>query len=211
MKKIALLTCLFLYSFISHAQLEGPRVQQQNHNLFSGAFSHNSGFGFKGGVNFANMAGGDREAVWGSTDYMTSFHAGAFAQFSFNNSFSLQSEVLYSRKGFERQDTATYRFDYIEVPVLAVFNITENFSIHAGPQASLMILARRENQEVLMEPYNTFDYGIAAGAEARFGRFRLGGRYNRGFADLRKEDDAGQSINQDIKNNVFQIYLGVGF
>lgn len=198
-----------MFSLGAFAQSEyGPSASQQNHNLFSGG-RPNSGFGIKGGVSFATLRGSDKE-VLGNFKGLTTWHAGIYTQFSLGNTFSIQPEALYSRKGMERDDMA-YRFDYLEVPILAVFNITENISLHAGPQIGILMSAKEGDTEVSIEPLNTFAYGVAAGAEARLSFFRLGTRYNLGLEDLRKEDNAGQKINQNIKHGVFQIYLGVGF
>lgn len=209
MKKPILLLFAFMFSLGAFAQSEyGPSASQQNHNLFSGG-RPNSGFGIKGGVSFATLRGSDKE-VLGNFKGLTTWHAGIYTQFSLGNTFSIQPEALYSRKGMERDDMA-YRFDYLEVPILAVFNITENISLHAGPQIGILMSAKEGDTEVSIEPLNTFAYGVAAGAEARLSFFRLGTRYNLGLEDLRKEDNAGQKINQNIKHGVFQIYLGVGF
>lgn len=208
MKNIFALLSLIFLSYAAAAQSTGPTVLQRDHNVVSGV-GNNSGFGLKGGVNFANLRGSDRD-LRGSLSTLTSFHAGAYAQFSLSDAFSLQPEVLYSRKGFERADSA-FRYDYIEVPVLAVFNITETISLHAGPQVGVMLAAKEGGREINMEPLNTFEYGVVGGAEARFDRFRLGARYNLGLADIRKENNLGARINEDIKNAVFQVYLGIGF
>ncbi|MBF8964321.1 PorT family protein [Pontibacter sp. FD36] len=209
MKKSILLLLAFLFSIGAYAQTDyGPSAGQQNHNLFSGTGT-NSGFGIKGGVNFATLRGSDKD-VLGNFSGLTTFHAGVYTQFSLGNTFSIQPEALYSRKGIERNDS-TFRFDYLEVPILAVFNITENVSIHFGPQVGILMSAKEEDTEVNIEPLNTFAYGIAAGAEARLSIFRLGARYNLGLEDLRKENNQGQKINQDIKHGVFQVYLGLGF
>ncbi|MFD1184575.1 porin family protein [Pontibacter rugosus] len=208
MKKQLILALFILCSLTSYAQIEGPNPITRNHNLFSR--SPNSGLGIKGGVNFANVHGSDADR-YGSTDNLTSFHAGIFAQFGVSEVFSVQPELLYTRRGFERQDSV-FRFDYLELPILAVFNISDNFSAHLGPQVGIMMSTKQEDQEVNLEPYNTFDYGFAAGLEGKFlERFRLGARYVHGFADLRKEDDAGNSIDQNVKTGVIQVYLGIGF
>ncbi|RIJ37394.1 porin family protein [Pontibacter oryzae] len=208
MKKIIILALLTLCSVAGFAQEDvGPHTIMQNHNLFSTA--PNSGIGIKGGVNFASVHGSDKDK-YGSVNSHTSFHAGVYAQFAISELFSIQPELLYSRKGFERQDSV-YRLDYLEVPVLAVFNITDNLSVHLGPQVGVMMSAKVEDEEIDLEPYHTFDYGAAAGIEGRISRFRLGTRYVHSFGDLRKENDSGNSINEDVKNGVIQVYLGVGF
>ncbi|WP_276498688.1 porin family protein [Pontibacter litorisediminis] len=210
MKKILFAVALLLWSVAGFAQdddMEGPSRIMQNHNLLSR--SPNSGIGIKGGVSFASVHGSDKDK-FGSTNSHTSFHAGVFAQFGLSDFFSLQPELLYSRKGFERQDSV-YRFDYLEVPVLAVFNISDNLSVHLGPQVGVMVSAKVEDEEIDLEPYNTFEYGLAAGLEGKLDRFRLGARYAHGFADLRKQNDSGASIDEDIKNGVIQVYVGISF
>lgn len=209
MKKIFLLPLLLFFSFTGFAQVEGPTTAQQNHNLLSGSNAHNEGIGIKGGVNFSNVHGSDKDRL-GDVNSHTNFHAGVFAQFAFSDFFSIQPEVLFSRKGYERNDS-TFRFNAFDVPVLAVFNITENFSLHLGPQVGVMIGAKEEGSEIDLGPYNTFEYGAAGGLEGRIDRFRLGARYVRNFVDLRKENDAGMSINEDIKFGIVQVYLGIGF
>lgn len=208
MKKIIILALFALWSVSGFAQEDGgPHTIMQNHNLFSTAA--NAGIGIKGGVNFANVHGSDKDK-YGSVNSHTSFHAGVYAQFSVSEFFSVQPELLYSRKGFERQDSV-YRLDYLDVPILAVFNITDNLSVHLGPQVGVMMSAKVEEKEIDLEPYNTFDYGAAAGIEGRISRFRLGTRYVHSFGDLRKENNSGNSINEDVKNGVIQVYLGIGF
>ncbi|MCX2741244.1 porin family protein [Pontibacter anaerobius] len=207
MKKI-LFAALLLWSASVYAQdADVPSRVMQNHNLLSR--SPNSGIGIKGGVNFASVHGSEKDK-FGDVNSHTSFHAGVFAQFGLGNFFSLQPELLYSRKGYERQDSV-FRMDYLEVPVLAVFNISDNLSVHLGPQVGVMVSAKVEDEEIDMEPYNTFDYGLSAGLEGKLGRFRLGTRYVHGFGDLRKQDSDGSNINEDIKNGVIQVYLGIAF
>lgn len=214
MKKQLLTALILLISFASFAQEQeeredvlGPRVIQRNHNELSGDDAVNSGFGIKGGVNFANVHG-TRNIV--DTNTHINFHAGAYAQFALSQSFSLQIEGLYSRKGFEA-DNVENRFDYLELPLLAVYNISDRFSLHLGPQISVMVAAKQDGNEINMDDLNTFDYGLAGGAEARFNFMRVGARYNMGFAGLLDEGDTGLELGRDMKNSVLQLYIGVGF
>lgn len=209
MKKILILPLLLFFSFTGFAQVEGPTTVQQNHNLLSGLDAPNEGIGIKGGVNFAGVHGSDKDRL-GDVSRHTNFHAGVFAQFALSDFFSLQPELLFSRTGYERNDS-TFRFNYFDLPVLAVFNITDNFSVHLGPQVGVMIGAKEEGREIDLGPYNTFSYGAAGGLEGRINRFRLGARYIHSLADLRKEDGAGNSIDENIKNGVVQVYIGIGF
>ncbi|HEY4651969.1 MAG TPA: porin family protein [Pontibacter sp.] len=214
MKNYLLLTICTLLSLACYAQVQepedrlGPTILQRNHNLDSGADAVNSGFGIKGGVSFANVYGSDADVLNASTH--TNFHAGVYAQFALSNSFSLQVEGLYSRKGFEQQATEN-RFDYLELPLLAVYNITRNVSLHLGPQMSVMVAARQNGHELNLDDLNTFDYGLAGGAEMRIRFMRAGARYNLGFAGLQDKGDTGLGIGTEVKNSVLQLYVGIGF
>lgn len=209
MKKLFTLLFALLCTLATQAQESGgPTTQQQDHNMLSGLSGPNAGFGVKGGFNFAEINGSDKE-VLGDISRYKAWHAGLFLQIALSDFISIQPELLYSRKGYERSDS-TFRFDYLEVPVLAVFNLTDNISIHLGPQVASMVSAQEEDKEVNLERYNTFDYGVAAGFEGRISRFRVGGRYALGFADLIKTDKAGRSVSYDIKPAAFQVYIGIG-
>jgi len=212
MKKLLLSAAVMLISLGCFAQeqepedLLGPTTLQRNHNLLSGSDAPNSGFGIKGGVNFANVYG-MKDIVDSKTH--TNFHAGVYAQIALSEKFSFQPEGLYSRKGYETE--IENRFDYLEVPLLVVYNISDRFSLHLGPQFSVMIAAKQDGHELNLEDINTFDYGAAGGAELRFGFVRLGARYNIGFAGLLDEGDTGLEIGRDMKHSVGQLYIGLGF
>ncbi|MDX5348392.1 MAG: PorT family protein [Hymenobacteraceae bacterium] len=208
MKKTFLLLALFLFTFAGFAQHRITSRAPENHNLASGE-RDNDGFGVKGGLNYSYIRGNDKPS---SADARAGWHAGLYGQYSISENFSVQLEALYSRKGYDSANNIVNRYDYFDVPLLFVWNFLDNVSLHVGPQASLMVAAKRDDKEIDMEPYNTFDYGFAAGLEGRVSIVRVGARYNMGFADLRKKaDDLVTDINQDIKNGVFQVYLGVGF
>lgn len=170
----------------------------------------NSWFGIKAGVNFSDVYGDDKAATIGQTNKHTNFQAGVFANIGLNEYFAIRPELVYARKGYERSDSV-FRFDYLEVPILAVVNITRNISVHAGPQINAMVSAKQEGKEVEFEEYNTFDYGLAAGAEVRVFRFVLGGRYNFNLENLLKTDRFGKEVEQDVHARALQAYFAFLF
>src|SRR5882757_6294482 len=102
-------------------------------------------FGIKGGLNLTNLYVADV-----SNDRMKAgFNAGVFAKLPVTRGFSIQPELLYSLKGAKEnynnfvQGDGEYRFNlgYMELPVLAVVNITPNFNIHAGPYVGYLVSA----------------------------------------------------------------------
>lgn len=232
MKHLALLLagCALSATAMAQTPTEAPRVSglrsSTDYGTSTGSNSRNTGFGIKGGFTASNFRGDDKKN-FGDEGIYNTFHAGVYAQFGFNDKFSLQPEVLYSRQGFQGSNpantaqTGTYdtRLDYIQVPVLLVYNFLDNVSVHVGPQVSLLTKVKEGDRErkiaddnnVYGYSYNSLDYGLAAGVEARVGPARVGGRYTAGFADIIQDPStaAAQSIT-NIKNGMFQVYVGIG-
>ena len=229
MKKSALLLSFCALSTAALAQTDGPAGVRSSTDYSPGTTdSRNNGFGVKGGFTAANFRGDDKQNFSNEGAYNT-FHAGVYAQFGFNDKFSLQPEVLYSRQGFKGDSPATTapagsyttRLDYIQVPVLLVYNFLDNVSLHVGPQVSLLTKVKEGDRERRIADennrfgysYNSLDYGLSAGLEARVGPARIGGRYTAGFADIIQDQNLAVTGNQaltNIKNGAFQVYVGLG-
>ncbi|MCC2547342.1 PorT family protein [Hymenobacter sp. BT175] len=202
----------------------------------AGNDSRNTGFGVKGGFNLADVYG-DNADNYKDQGNVKTFHAGVYGQYGFNSRISMQTELLYSRQGFKGGSTYSpttgtsttvneRRLDYLQLPVLVVFNVLDNVSLHAGPQVSLLTKVQEDGKDrkianennnagtpIYGYSYSSLDYGLSAGAEARVGPARVGARYTAGFADIIKEQvktSTSTALN-DIRNNVFQVYVGIGF
>lgn len=212
---------------------EGPRSSSDYSGGAGGSDSRNTGFGIKGGFTASNFRGDDKKNYSDEGIYNT-FHAGVYAQYGFTDKISIQPELLYSRQGFAGNNgqpntqgstiNGAYntRLDYIQVPVLLVYNFLDNVSVHVGPQVSLLTKVRENGVERKLAndqgnfsyAYNSLDYGLAAGLEARVGPARVGGRYVAGFNQIIKDQDFTKTGNRaltDIKNGAFQVYVGIGF
>ena len=192
--------------------------------------SRNTGFGIKGGYNLSNLYGGGKDLL-GPTS-LNAFHGGVYGQFGFNQTSSLQVELLYTRKGYianfnsvggpsYNESQRTTRLNYLQLPILYVANFTKNLSFHIGPQVSLLTNARVYDQDLALSAggFNSLDYGAVAGFEGRVGPARIGVRYDLGLGNVYKD---GVSIKYDnntvanlassnLHNQTFQVYLGLGF
>ena len=70
----------------------------------------------------------------------------------------------------------------------------------------------KEVPERIKKMMNSFNYGVAAGGEARLSILRFGARYSLDLNEIYKEErNINNRVVQDIKNGMFQVYLGVGF
>lgn len=146
--------------------------------------------GVKGGVNFANFTGDEANNL----DNKTGFHFGAIAELGISEKFSIQPEAIYSAQGAKFSDI-DFNVDYINIPVLAKLYLIDNLSLQAGPQFGFVV-----NNKNIENP-ETFDLSGAVGAEVTFGKFFAQARYNIGFSEIVN--------NEDIKNSVFQLSLGI--
>ena len=179
-------------------------------------------FGFKGGVNFSNLYTDNVD----DNNVLTGFNAGIFAKLPITESLAIQPEMLYTTKGAELKynnafvnGTSTFRLNYIEVPVLLVINLTNNFNIHAGPYVAYLVDGKATNNaqgtlfdienNLKNEDYNKFDTGVSVGVGFDTDQIGFGVRYNYGFQKVGKERSfLGTNYTfPDGKNSVINLYL----
>lgn len=174
--------------------------------------------GVKGGLNIADLAGDDVSSL----ESVTRVVGGGFAVVQFHDNFAFMPELLYAQRG--AQDPAdtrvlTIKLDYIEVPLL--FRISPSseamkFLPYAmlGPSLAFKAACEVEAEEDgvvetadcgQIANFNSFDYGLTAGAGADFilGRMALvvDGRYTFGLGDV--------NDSRDVHNRVFALMLGL--
>ena len=177
-------------------------------------------YGFKGGLNFSNLYTDTVD----DNNVLTGFNAGLYAKFPITNSIAIQPEINYTTKGAELvynnavvQGTAKFNVNYIEVPVLLVANITENFNVHVGPYAAYMVSGKTTNdsnfsssqRELDTDDFNKFDAGISGGVGIDLDVVNFGVRYNYGLTKIGKDDSSSTFISSDAKNSVLNVYVGL--
>ncbi len=164
--------------------------------------------GAKGGVNLANIVGEKHKR-----DLRTSFHLGMLAEIPLSEKFYFGPEILYSSQGSKN----AYRLDYIQIPLMAGYYITEGLTIEAGPQMGFLtsseveVLVRGGGND-LKDYLSKFEYGVNFGLGVKLGNgFFFQGRYNLGLANIFNDLEIG--FNDDFKetNRVIQFSLGYMF
>jgi hypothetical protein len=181
--------------------------------------------GVKGGINLANLYVDDVA----DENLKVGLNVGLFAKIPLTEFFAIQPEVLYSSKGsrlkydnvFAGEGEYRFNLNYIEVPFLAVFNLGKHFNIHAGPYASFLTSSNVKDmnddgtiegvQDLDVEDFNRFDYGLVGGLGVEFGNFMVGGRYNYGLNEVGKSGSLSGELTRDAKNSVASFYIGFGF
>jgi opacity protein-like surface antigen len=186
------------------------------------AFAQSSiNIGAQGGVNFGNA---DITPDL-STTTRTGFMVGAVVEFEITEMFSIQPEVLYVQKGakFEMNVSsmdvkATFKFDYIEIPVL--FKATFGSSgfrpfVFAGPNVGFNMVSELEGEimgqtatQDMSEDTESIDFALDFGGGGEFAlneSTTLFGsvRYSLGLTDIIKAEDA------TAKSNGIQVMVGI--
>ncbi|MBF8148867.1 PorT family protein [Winogradskyella sp. F6397] len=160
-------------------------------------------FGAKAGLNISNFTGGDADR-----NSLVGFHVGFISEIPLSEKFSLQPELLYSTQGSEAQDVVKIKVDYLAIPVMAKYYLTEGFSLEVGPQFSFLVNDKAEYIDSDLPDADTDASSVDIGANVGLGynlnsKLFVQARYNFGISTVAE--------NPDITNSVFQVGLGYKF
>ena len=162
MKKIVLITGVVLSGFFGLAQT-------------------GSGFGIKGGINYAGNGDffNSAENALESPDKNVGYHVGIFGKLG--NKIYVRPELVYTSttSGYSKGDLKINKMD---VPVLVGFKVIGPLNIFAGP-AFQYILNSKFDGVTIDNIENDFTVGVNIGAGVSFGKFGLDVRYERGFSE----------------------------
>ena len=131
--------------------------------------------GLKAGYNMATAKFGSK--YQGTTGSIDGFHVGMTADFRLDNSFYLNTGLIYSSKGY------TYEYYYndidekgncqcLDIPLMASIRLPlgkmVKLMLNAGPYTALAIGGKvkdnwNDSEESFSTAYNGFDYGLQAG------------------------------------------------
>ena len=182
--------------------------------------------GVKAGANFSNFVIDDVQ----DKNVKAGLNLGLFAKLPVSQGVSIQPEFLYSSKGAKVSYNnpllgGEYRFNlnYLEMPVLAVFNLGKNFNLQAGGYAAYLTSANvkaedngSSNEELISfdeKQFNRFDYGLVGGLGFDIKNVTIGARYNYGLNQIGEKDQPvlSSEVLRNAKNNNISLYVGYGF
>ena len=165
--------------------------------------------GVKGGLNMSNFMGDIKDQ-----SMRTSIHLGLLAEIIVSDNFSVQPELLYSGQGSTytgpNPGFARTKLDYLTVPVLGKFGLTDKLSFEAGPQLGFLVSAKTKTNTSndKIEGVKTLDFGLNAGLEYELSSGVIfQGRYNLGLTDTGLTGDS----NKRASNSVIQFSIGYLF
>ena len=184
--------------------------------------------GLKAGVNFANVS----KASSINNSSQTGFHAGIFLAPPSKAILSSNTELIFSRQGYDYKtstNTGNVNLDYIMLAQHMSINITKYFSIQFGGQTAYLLNAKADSTANgssgsgnpyggIMNLYNRFDYGYGGGIEIHpVSGLIIGARVNISLNKLYDINAYSSGNSSDfipkinVKNNVFQIFTGWRF
>jgi len=118
------------------------------------AFSQKIKYGAKVGLNISSLRGNYPTEI-DETKSKIGFHIGGFAEYSINDKFSLQPELLISTQGGSSENieyygggsyyesfTQTPKLTYLNLPLMLKYKVLEKLNVEFGPQIGYLISAK---------------------------------------------------------------------
>jgi hypothetical protein len=220
-KQVFLLLLTSLIFTFSSANAQSRQFKKHQTELCEYAYSQSRhikkpqpklGAGVKAGPNYSTQYTINTP---NSVDFKSIFgiNAGAYCNYFFLDFLAIQPELMVSGKGSHWKNQYTDAKDnltYIDLPILIKYQPVAQFNIHAGPQLSYLVIAKRTDfgndlKTNVMDYYYKFDFGLAFGVEANLpSRVNLTIRYILGLNTA----TTGAVYTEVWKNKYFQISLG---
>lgn len=175
--------------------------------------------GAKAGLNVSSIKVTDEEETF-KTKSRTSFHIGLVAEIPVLDKFSFQPELVYSAQGGEITDfEELYKLDYLNLPLLVKYAVTENISVAIGPQIGFLLSAKQfetddTDIEDMKEYFKGTDFSLNLGVGYTYNNMNFGARYNLGFSDTLNDKGNDEYFGNDFKiknSSVIQISVGYFF
>ncbi len=187
-------------------------------------FSSGPSLGLKAGVNFSNIIKS------GAPDFKSNvkpgLSAGLFVDIPILDAFSFAPELLYSQKGYQSSGTILAEdYDYkvstnfLEVPLLAKFELMDGFHVSLGPQVSFL-LSTTESFKVGSDTFRqtvtdknkdlkkSLFGGVLGLSYQVLDRLGVQARYS---LDFQKNNADGTDEVPEYKNQVFHLGLSYQF
>ncbi|WP_296383563.1 porin family protein [Winogradskyella sp.] len=120
--------------------------------------------GIKIGGNVANLAGDGTENI----SSLLNFQAGLFTEITLSENFKIQPELLFSVYGFKQdfEGVSKIRLNYVVLPIMVKWFVSEAFSLDAGPQVGLLVTAKNGTGSLadVKSDFYDRDFGVNIGA-----------------------------------------------
>lgn len=162
----------------------------------------------KVGVNISTIDGSDHNKS------KIGFAIGGEALYMFNDMLGISGGVMYSQQGSKQEAgglTATFKTDYVNVPIMLNEYVYPGLAIKLGVQPGFKVNEEikfdngRDGISGTTESLESLDISIPVGISYEFNKIVVDARYNWGVSNMFKEDG------EKGHNSVFQLTLGYRF
>ncbi|TGV03316.1 porin family protein [Flavivirga rizhaonensis] len=149
-------------------------------------------YGAKAGVDFSSLK--VKNSVFSITNNETGFYVGGFAEIRVFEAVTFRPELLY---------IAVKDLNQISVPLMAKYEVSEDFNVLAGPSFGFLLNVN--------DGFKSFNYGIEFGVayDIYISRFIDGlfveARYNIGLSNLLEEAPSG------LTRKLSGLFVGLGY
>lgn len=179
--------------------------------------------GIKGGLNLSNFFFSD--SLGSEWNYLQNFQAGAFFSIYLLKNFSIQPELLYTKKGatadgmFKGEKiTESEELTYIKIPLLVKvqFPYKVNFKVgfFSGIYTAINIGAKsitkykdESIEEDIKNEIKDMDFGFVLGLNIEFKKLIFDFRYTTGFSNIKSDP----FVDFSIKNHTLVFMIGYIF
>ncbi|MDX1270428.1 porin family protein [Bizionia paragorgiae] len=160
-------------------------------------FSQDALYGVRAGINISNLDFDPDVPAGVDNMHRNGFAIGFFGEFAISKGFAIAPEIQFSAEGAKEE---ALRLDYIQMPVLLKFKVSDKIALGVGPQASLK---SHEYEDGLK---NLSFSGLAGIEYALTDEFFLDFRYAYGLTNIFDDE-----VELDAINTNMQIGFGVKF
>ncbi len=183
--------------------------------FFSNAAFAQIQVGLKAGANISKIDGVSFKDKFGY-----GYQLGGFADISLGKKLGIQPEILFTQ--FNTKLDSNYKsiyqnvisstindnikLNYLSIPVLLNYKVANILSLQAGPQYSILMDQNLTLTQNGKKAFSDGDFSIVAGAQLKFSKIRLSGRYVVGLNNINQIDNKDQ-----WKNQAIQVSLGFTF
>lgn len=160
-------------------------------------------FGIKGGVNLTTLTGDATDAK-----SLVGFQVGGFAEIKIIEKLAIQPEILYSTQGAKYDNFGDTKLDYLNIPVLAKYYITKQFTVEAGPQIGFLLSSHDTDNT------RSVDLGFNFGGGYNFtDNLSVGLRYTVGISNIfdNDYDNLTNYVDYSVRNSVLALTLAYKF
>ncbi len=151
-------------------------------------------YGVRGALNVSNLDF-DPDATF-ENQHRNGFAFGGFVEFDLSEDISLLTELQWSAEGGKKE---VIRADYINLPILIRFSVSNRFTLGAGPQVALKTWKDKDG-------FASFAFSGVAGLEYMItDELFVDARLSYGFSNVLDQDETDAKA----KNHVIQFGFGI--